>query len=465
VKLSSVFLRGGGEIAGILLGVIATVWLSRVIGPTYFGYYAVMLVIVALGGLLINAGLPNVGAQRIANDQTEAGEVVWMVTVARIALAVIVIAAGLLVLSITPMDPILRDYLGVGIAIWAIAPLRSEWALVALGMPGPIAFIRVAGPLASLLVALVFVRDVSDAGRVAWVPVAGAVISAIGSSLVASRASSLRRVSGSTLAAIRAYLRDGFQYFKSDLAVFTYTSADRIFLYVFSTPAIVGLYEAAYRVINPFYAISAVVHDAMYLQIAQAYGTIRLKSVFRRYVDLMSFATIPLGCFLLAFASTVISIVYGAQYAAASAYLAILGWVITFGYTSGIVVIPFTAWNRPREYANTTTLGAAVNLVFNAALIPPYGGIGASLATVAAKLAVTVVGLGHFRRATDYPVVRDFAEYLAISGAALVVGYGTGIATGLPLVGMLVFATLYLVLVAIVRWQRPHAPDLPQSSS
>ncbi len=452
----NIVLRGGAEIAGLILSLVTTLWVSRIVGPSYFGYYAVMVTIVTLGALLINVGLSTAGSQGVANDPSSAGEVMWVVTICRAGIAVIAILGGLVVLTVVPIDPVLRGYLRIGLVIWAFVPLRSEWALVAQGQLRAISAIRVAGSVATVLAAILLVHDVSDADRIAWIPVVTAAVNAVGSSLVAHRSSPFRHPVGTRVTGtVMAYLRDGLHYLKSDVSVFIFTSSDRLFLYALTTPTVVGLYEAAYRVIQPFYMISAVVGDAMYLQLAQAFGTDRLRSTFRRYVDLMCFATIPLGFFLLAFAPTVIAILYGSKYAAASDFLAILGWVITFGYTNGIAVIPFTAWNRPREYGNSTALGGAVNLALNFALIPPYGGFGAAWATVAAKVAVTLAGIRYFRQATEYPIVRDFAEYLGMSAVAFVAGLGATFLAGLPrTIGIVVFSAVYVALVAFVRWRR-----------
>jgi O-antigen/teichoic acid export membrane protein len=439
----------------MLLGLTSTVWLTRAVGPSYFGYYAVMVTIVTLGGLLVNAGLSTAGSQRVANDPSKAGEVLWVVTVSRALIAAFFILGGLVVLAIVPMDAILRDYLRVGLVVWAIIPLRSEWALVAQGRLRALSGLRVAGAAATLLTVILLVRDVSDADRVAWIPVVGAIVSGAGSTLLAQRWSQFRRPVGIAIAAsIRAYMHDALNYLKSDVSVFIFTSSDRLFLYAFATPAVVGLYEAAYRVLQPFYMISAVVADAMYLRLARAMQTGQLGPTVRRFVDLMCFATIPLGFFLLAFSSSVILILYGSSYAGASEYLAILGWVITFGYTSGVAVMPFSAWNRAREYGNATGFGGALNLGLNVALIPPFKGFGAAWATVAAKIAVTLIGIRYFRRATDYPLVRDFAEYFAVSAAALAVAVPATWFLPYPTAsGIGSFGLVYVGLVAAIRWR------------
>ncbi len=458
----TILIRGAAELVGLVLGLVSTVWVSRAVGPAPFGYFAVALTVLTLGAIGINAGMSMSGSQRVANEPARSGEMWWAVIVGRAIIAGPAIILAVAILSIVPMPQALRDYLFVGLGIWILVPFRTEWLLVARGHLKGISVIRVLASVASLLVAVLFIHDPSDAWRLPYVALASAAVSAVGTMLVAAHMWQLRRpAEPGARPTIQANLRDGLQYLKSDASVFIFTSSDRLFLYVFATPTIVGLYEAAYRVIQPFYMISAVVGDAMYLPLARAIGTDGLGTTFRRYVDLMCFATIPLGFFLLAFAPGVISILYGTSFEEASQYLAILGWVITFGYTSGVAVTPFSAWNRPRYHGDATAFGGALNLGLNVALIPPYGGFGAAWATVAAKIAVTLAGIRYFRRVTDYPVIRDFAEYLGISALALVAGAGASWLLPYPTTsGIGAFGLVYVALVAMVRWRR-YGPLTP----
>jgi O-antigen/teichoic acid export membrane protein len=451
----NIVFRGGAEITGLLLGLISTVWVSRAVGPSFFGYYAVTLTVVALATTGINAGLATAGSQRVANEPERAGEIWWAVLVGRLLVAVPAIGLAIAILIVVPIAPVLHDYLVVGLLIWALMPFRTEWLLVAEGRMRAVSMIRVLASFASVLVAVLFIHGASDAGRLPFVPVAFAAVSAIASMVFAGRTWSLRRpLDPAPRAVLRAYLHEGLHYLKGDASVFIYTSSDRLFLYVFATPAVVGLYEAAYRVIQPFYMISAVVGDAMYRPLADAFGTGMLRQTFRRYVDLMCFATIPVGFFLLAFAQSVIAILYGTKFAGASEYLAILGWVITFGYTAGVAVFPFSAWNRPREYGNSTAIGGALNLGLNFALIPQYGGYGAAWATVAAKVAVMLSGIRYFRRATDYPLVRDFVEYASFSVLASASAFVASRLLPYSVAsGIVVFGIVYVTLVTLVRWR------------
>ena len=238
----------------------------------------------------------------------------------------------------------------------------------------------------------------------------------------------------------------------ADLSVYLYTSSDRLILYVFTTPTIVGLYDAAYRLIQPFYGIATVASDTYYSRLANRASPAALQ-LFREYVDFMFFATIPLGFFTTAFATLIIGIVYGGDFAAADGYLAILGWAITFGFISGAAAFPFTIWNMPRQYNSTVTGGASANLVMNLLLIPPLLGTGAALATVGGKVAATAIGLPLFHRASSYPILRDALVYGVWSAIAFVAGILTMVAVGdtVPILGPAIFAVVY---VSGISWQR-----------
>ena len=173
----------------------------------------------------------------------------------------------------------------------------------------------------------------------------------------------------------------------------------------------------------------------------------------------MCVATIPLGFFCMAFAPWVIGLVYGTRFANAADYLAILGWVITFGYTSAVVVSPFLAWGMPRQYGNSIFAGNVANLALNLLLIPSFQAVGAAVATLAAKIAVTVLGLRHFRQATTYPVVADFSVYFAISGFALGLATIPGFLLHLPDVfGVSVFGVTYATLAFASRGRYYRRP-------
>jgi O-antigen/teichoic acid export membrane protein len=128
----------------------------------------------------------------------------------------------------------------------------------------------------------------------------------------------------------------------------------------------------------------------------------------------------------------------------------ILGFVITFGYTSGIIVLPFSAWNMSREFGNAIFWGNALNVILNFALIPFWGAIGAALSVLGAKVIVTVSGYMYFKKVTDYPIIKDFSLFFIASAIPLLLIYALSKAIANNYVLTFVYSIVYIGIVAFM---------------
>jgi len=455
-----VVVRGLAEILALGSNAIAVVVASRAVGPTNFGTLALAAAIGQLGIIIGNAGISTYGSQRIASEtrdqRDQPGQIssVWLaVVISRIVPSIVAATAGILAAALLVQDPLLRGFLYVVFPSLMVLPLKSEWFLVALGRIQAVAFVRAAGAIGTAILTVVLIRGEADADRLPLLFVVPLVVTATLSSLMVVRSDRAgQRARQLTSAGVMThYVRSGWHYLKADASVFVYANSDRLFLWVLSGPTVLGLYDAAYKLLLPFYAVGAVVSDSMYQRLAHAIGRPSFAVVFRRWVDFMSVATVPAGFVCMAYSAWIIGLIYGEQFEGAAVYLSLLGWVITIGYLAGIITIPFTAWNAPREYANSIVAGGVTNLALNVALIPGLAGAGAALATIAAKAAVGIVGFRYFRRKTEYPVLRDFAFYLVASGASVLIASMTA-RLGIPIPAQIVLAGMtYAAMVGFFR--------------
>jgi O-antigen/teichoic acid export membrane protein len=450
--------RGTAEIVALALNALTGILVSRAIGPTQFGYFALVWTLVQVGSLLVGFGTATAGAQRIANDSTAGRVTWWSVVLARVVIMAVVCPLGWLGLELAPIDVELRQMATLGLLAVVVQPFRVEWLLLGLGRPGVLAVLRVVSTAGGLALAILLVRGPADASIATVVIVAQAIgLVAIGT-LAAIRfiAPFDREALKAGIGGIGQIFRSGRTYVRHETSVFIYTSSDRLFLFVFATPTVLGLYDAAYRIIQPLYAVSAVVGDTMYSELARAFGTTSFARVFRRYVGLMSFGTIPFGFFCVASAPWVMTVVYGDRFAAGADYLRVLGGVITLGYVAGIAIMPMAAWNRPREFASGVTWGGISALALNTVLIPSFGGLGAALATIGANGVTVILGLRNFRRVVTYPLVADVSPYAIAATAALAVALVVNIAASL--LGVVAFGITYALLASpsFVRSIAPH---------
>ncbi len=86
------------------------------------------------------------------------------------------------------------------------------------------------------------------------------------------------------------------------------------------------------------------------------------------------------------FAKTIISILYGIEYAASSEVLALVVWYTTFSYLGPIRNIWMLAENKQKYLWIINLSGAILNIVLNMLLIPIMGVIGAALASLATQI-------------------------------------------------------------------------------
>jgi O-antigen/teichoic acid export membrane protein len=443
--------RAAAEVIALSAAAVTSIWVSRVVGVQYFGLFAVVATALAFLQAVTDGGLPSLGAQLIANDVASARAVWRGVARARAIGAALGVLCGAVMLSAIPLDAAPRALLIGALASLVLTPLNASFALVAVGAIRWVALVRALGALASMMIALLLIRSQADAPALSVLLVAPSAVMGICSLVLVSRLmppEAPHRSEGMMPESVRLWYARGFDYAKADLSLLVYMSADRFILFATGGAAVVGIYEAAYRIIQPFYAISTVIRESMFLDLARDLGTPRLQGTLKRWISLMFTATIPVGPFLMLHSGWVIQLVYGPDYRDAALPLSILGWVITSGFISGAIVLPFLSWNRGREYGNAILAGNVTNLAGNLLLTPAFGPAGAALATVAAKLAVALAGLRTFSRTSSVAILGESVRFISASAAAALASLGIEAVSGDERAAIIAFGgTYWLALI------------------
>lgn len=439
---------------------VAAVLVVRTIGPSAGGELAIGTTVFYLLTVLVNGGLQSAGAQEVASSPDRAAHLVRQIATLRLTYALIVIVVAEIVVALLPLGELLRVILAGSSAGVLVQVLRHEWLLVGTGSVLAVSGTRAAAAVSTFGAAALIVGGATSAPFLIVFILAGPTAAALVSTALAwhrVRSSPVRASAKPSRLRTLAVL--GSHYARADLSIFVYNNSDRLFLYAFGGAVVVGLYDAAYKLIQPFSSIATVVGDTMFLRLARAFDGGDLRRVYRRYLDLMLFATVPVGFLLAAVGREVVVLIYGEQFAGAGPLVVLLGWVVTFGYLSGVLAIPFSAWRAPRAYGSAISAGSLGNLVLNVILIPTLSAAGAAVATIGAKLVVVAAAMRPFRSMSDYPVFRDFGRYCA--GAAVgFVSARLGIAAGLGLVQAVgLFGVSYLLSLAILLMARPSLDD------
>lgn len=205
--------------------------------------------------------------------------------------------------------------------------------------------------------------------------------------------------------------------------------SDRYFLRYNRSLAEVGLYALGYKlamllgtfVIGPFNGI----WSAKSLEIAQREGDGAneiLASIMRQY----NLALVSVALMLALFSTDVIHLTLGAEFHSADRVVPILVLaVVLFGYRQISQTGAMIA-RRPGLIAWSTTIAACGAVLLNLLLIPPYGAMGAAVATAAAFGIEFLVMLAFAKRV--HPVEVPFGQLARPLALAIVVWAAASIA-------------------------------------
>jgi O-antigen/teichoic acid export membrane protein len=145
----------------------------------------------------------------------------------------------------------------------------------------------------------------------------------------------------------------------------------------------VGIYSVAVQLVEAWYFIPGVIVSSVFPSIVESkeMGESVFYERLQQLYNFMAFMAYIIAIPVTFIAGWVIRNLYGAEYGKAGPMLAVLIWSILFT-NLGVARSTFlTAMNWTRVHFLTVALGALINDVLNYILIPPYGGMGAVIAS------------------------------------------------------------------------------------
>jgi O-antigen/teichoic acid export membrane protein len=231
---------------------------------------------------------------------------------------------------------------------------------------------------------------------------------------------------------------------------------DASMLALLTSTAAVGLYGAAYRLLETTLTLSFAFVAALMPLLARVGGYDRpaLNFAFSLGCKVLIIVLFPIGlCFVL-FAVPMVDLLYGPQFSASASGPAAAGrdgCALRPDYLCSYVLL---ATDRQRLIPWVTGIGAAVNIALNAVAIPMYSLDGAAAVTTLTQIGLTVVMVALVVRETGRiatgPVVGGaLAGCLALAAVAMALG-----PTWPALAGG---AVLYILIVAAwERWRHPE---------
>lgn len=177
-----------------------------------------------------------------------------------------------------------------------------------------------------------------------------------------------------------------------------YFRIDTIMLSIFSSPAEVGLYGLAYRLIESGLFFPAMLGGLLLPHFSQAWhrqNLTMLRNYFQPSLMLIIWAVVFITIVLWMFAAPIINLIAGPAFSPAAPLLKILGIALAVMFIGNLAGFTLVACQRQKTLLILAVLLAVVNIIANLIFIPRWGASAAALTTlgteVLAATAVTII--------------------------------------------------------------------------
>lgn len=412
-----------GTFGKILLRFIATLYLARVLSPLGFGQIAFAQVILAYFILFIDSGLEAFGTREIAASSEDRSRIVDKILTIRF---VLIIVSLIILLTFAPLftpSAVTKNLLIVYSFVLIPIGLNLNWFFRGIEK---MMLVAVSDLLQIGLYLALIILVVKSPEQILFVPIifiAGHMLSTLFFSGIYTHRWRLPKLYLS--------IKDNWQFLRSAIPVVTiliffqiYYNLDTLMLGFFRGEREVGLYNAAYRLIMGIITLSAVLMESVYPAFSRLYQKrpLEVSKLLKKTLTLSMVVAIPIGIAGTILSGPIMVTLFGSAFSDSKFALQILVWsaaLVLFAANYGYCLV---ACHQQKALAISIGIGAAANIALNFLLIPSYGIMGASLATVIAQFTMLIFQIAFFYRRI-YPTLPSAASALKafVAGLSMVI--------------------------------------------
>lgn len=373
------------RVIDVLAGILTVVLIARYLGVQEFGDYAFITTLVGFLVSITYFGLERVAIREIARNRENADETLGGILVVRWALSflVIIVMAGYLLLSSLPGPFIAAMIIAtVSELIWASGSVFSCTfkAFEKMHLETATTFVFRLTSLA-LIGAVVYFR--------------GAMILLFGAACIANIIRSVLAIYYSRTLSVKPLVKVNYSLWKTYtaeafilgivvvLALGTLKMGVVALKYLRDTKD-VALFQSAQAVVLQMQLLPLSITMALFPMLSQLSVSSRdkLARVSSAALKYLFIASVPLAVIFYVFSSTIIGIIFGPDFAAASPVLSIMAWCIIPLFMSSLTEFILISMNRQQDVAKAWGLAFIVNAALNFFLIRIFGVKGAAIAVL-----------------------------------------------------------------------------------
>jgi O-antigen/teichoic acid export membrane protein len=383
-----------GRFAGNLLGVITIAVMTRSLGRDGYGAFTTAVSFLQFFGILVDFGLTLTMTRMISDDRHNEGAVASNVLTLRLVSGAAFFGLAPLVSLLFPYPPLVKTAIALGaMSFYAMTASQVLTGIFQKHLATSRTALADICGRATLLAGVVFAAA-TGAGLLAVIAslVAGNVVQFGISFFYARKITALELAFDRVM--WRTIIKESWPIGLSIAFNLVYLKGDVIILSLFRPQAEVGLYGAAYKVLDVVTVVPTIFMGLMLPILARAWTAGKHDEFGRKLsgaFDALSLTALPLAFGTFVVARDLMGFVAGERFADSGLYLGILMiagaavfWSALFGYS-------VVAMGMQKKMIAAYAADAALSLALYAYAIPRYGATGAAWVTVFSECFIALI--------------------------------------------------------------------------
>lgn len=375
----------------VLLPLITSPYISRVLSDDGLGVYSFQYTIANCFALVGMLGVNNYGNRSIAavrDDRRKKSHTFWSIWVLQLTTSLVSLIVYIVYLAIVCRQDHLQTALALFFAVLA-SVVDINWFFFGIERFKLTVTRNIIIKLMSVACIFLFVKEKQDVWIYSLIIAGSLLLSNLAVWPFLKREIDICKISLKDMA---RHFPQMLVLFVPIIAVTLYNKMDKVMIGSFSTMSQSGFYENAEKIINIPTGIITAIGIVMLPRMSYLFAN-KYDESARRYFNVsLEFATAMscgLACGISAIATEFAPLFFGESFTGINILIIALSPKIIFLSIANVMrtqyLIPL---HKDRVFLNSVWLGAVVNVVINALLIPGFGALGAVLGTDAAEFIV-----------------------------------------------------------------------------
>lgn len=393
----------GGKVIQMLISLVVSVITARYLGPNNYGIIGYVTSYTAFFSALCNLGINGIIVKEYINNKEREGEYTCTAIILKLISSIICIIVFLIFVCLIHADDKIFIYISFLLSFsvifnsfdvinyWYQSKLEAKKSTIV----NTIAYVIIA---IYRVVMLILKKDVR------WF----AFSNSLDIILIAILLIFFYHKDGGqkwkfSFSAAKQMLKQSYHLILSGIMVSIFAQTDKIMIGKFMTTTEVGLYTTAVAISGMWQFIPAAIIDSLrpvIMENKKKNETIYVRRLKQLY-SIIIWLSIAYGILITIFGKLIIMVLYGSAYIGAIVALKIVVWYCSFSYLGSAKNIWLISEGKQKYEKWFTLIGAMTNILLNIIMIPKYGIVGASVATLITQIVTNFISPLLFKETRD----------------------------------------------------------------